>query len=161
MYLIMEFCAGGDLAAYIRRQLEVKQRRGTYGVSEAVARALMLQLAAGLRAMWNLNLVHVRSCVCVCVCVREGQRQRGWGKRGGGTALTAAQYTQTSLPPQTPQRTTGGGETEGNDCRVFPDQTLKCMCLYAWKMPVSLHSVCKISPGQQHPVGGFLWQSMM
>ena len=47
----MEFCAGGDLAAFIR------QRRS---VSEVEARALMGQLAAGLKELWSRNLVHVR-----------------------------------------------------------------------------------------------------
>lgn len=50
MYLIMEFCAGGDLAHFIRRCKRVP---------EAIAHGLMLQLAAGLREMWSHNLVHV------------------------------------------------------------------------------------------------------
>lgn len=52
MYLVMEFCAGGDLAHYIRRCKRVP---------EVAAHGLMLQLAAGLREMWSHNLVHV-SC---------------------------------------------------------------------------------------------------
>ncbi len=49
MFLVMEYCAGGDLSAYIR-----KSKR----VSEATACALLQQLAAGLRAMWSHHLVH-------------------------------------------------------------------------------------------------------
>lgn len=51
MYLVMEFCSGGDLAHYIRRCKRV---------SEATAHGLLLQLAAGLREMWAHNFVHVR-----------------------------------------------------------------------------------------------------
>ncbi len=47
----MEYCSGGDLAAFIR------QRRS---VSEVEARVLMQQLAAGLHELWSRNLVHVR-----------------------------------------------------------------------------------------------------
>ena len=53
MFLAMEFCAGGDLAGYIRRC-----RR----VPEVTACAVMRQLAAGLRQLWSKNLVHVSSC---------------------------------------------------------------------------------------------------
>eukprot|EP00891_Asterochloris_glomerata_P007493 jgi/Astpho2/7493/e_gw1.00114.112.1_t len=49
MFLAMEFCAGGDLAGYIRRW-----RR----VPEVTACAVMRQLAAGLRQLWSKNLVH-------------------------------------------------------------------------------------------------------
>jgi len=51
MYLIMEYCAGGDLASLIRRCKRLP---------EAAAHSLMRQLAAGLREMWAHNLVHVR-----------------------------------------------------------------------------------------------------
>ena len=50
LYLVMEYCAGGDLAHYLRAA-----RR----VPEGVARHLMRQLAAGLRQMWAHHLVHV------------------------------------------------------------------------------------------------------
>ncbi|PSC74948.1 Kinase superfamily isoform 4 isoform A [Micractinium conductrix] len=49
LYLVMEFCAGGDLAHFLRR---VKR------VSEATAQHFMRQLAAGLRQMWAHHLVH-------------------------------------------------------------------------------------------------------
>lgn len=51
LYLIMEYCAGGDLAHYIRAHKRVP---------EAVAQHFMQQLAAGLREMWAHHLVHVR-----------------------------------------------------------------------------------------------------
>jgi serine/threonine protein kinase len=46
----MEFCAGGDLAHFLRH---VKR------VPELTAQHLMRQLAAGLRQMWAHHLVHV------------------------------------------------------------------------------------------------------
>ncbi|GAB4822348.1 hypothetical protein N2152v2_009394 [Parachlorella kessleri] len=49
LYLIMEYCAGGDLAHYIRAHKRVP---------EAVAQHFMQQLAAGLREMWSHHLVH-------------------------------------------------------------------------------------------------------
>ena len=66
MYLVMEYCSGGDLAKYIRRH-----RR----IPEVAARALLRQLSAGLRELWSRNLVHVRplpssSAWCLsCCCV--------------------------------------------------------------------------------------------
>lgn len=51
MYLVMEYCSGGDLAKYIRRHKRIP---------EVAARALLRQLAAGLRELWSRNLVHVR-----------------------------------------------------------------------------------------------------
>ena len=50
LYLVMEYCAGGDLAAYL-----AKHKR----VSEETARGLMRQLAAGLKELWSHHLVHV------------------------------------------------------------------------------------------------------
>ncbi|KAI3429516.1 hypothetical protein D9Q98_005605 [Chlorella vulgaris] len=49
LYLVMEFCAGGDLAHFLRH---VKR------VPELTAQHLMRQLAAGLRQMWAHHLVH-------------------------------------------------------------------------------------------------------
>jgi serine/threonine-protein kinase ULK/ATG1 len=49
IYLVLEYCAGGDLAAYIQR----------YGkVSEGTARHFMQQLGAGLQVLRNNNLIH-------------------------------------------------------------------------------------------------------
>lgn len=50
MYLVMEYCSGGDLAKYIRRHKRIP---------EVAARALLRQLSAGLRELWSRNLVHV------------------------------------------------------------------------------------------------------
>mmetsp|Transcript_12655 Transcript_12655/g.38155 ORF Transcript_12655/g.38155 Transcript_12655/m.38155 type:complete len:886 (-) Transcript_12655:954-3611(-) len=50
MYLMLELCSGGDLTQFI------KERGGR--VPEAVAHSLMRQLAAGLKEMRALNLVH-------------------------------------------------------------------------------------------------------
>ncbi|OIV95176.1 hypothetical protein TanjilG_21566 [Lupinus angustifolius] len=49
IYLVLEYCGGGDLAAYIRR-------RGK--VSEATARHFMRQLAAGLQVLQEKHLIH-------------------------------------------------------------------------------------------------------
>ncbi|XP_014521602.1 serine/threonine-protein kinase ATG1a isoform X2 [Vigna radiata var. radiata] len=49
IYLVLEYCAGGDLAVYI-------QRHGK--VSETVARHFMRQLAAGLQVLQEKNLIH-------------------------------------------------------------------------------------------------------
>lgn len=49
IFLVLEYCDGGDLAAYIQR----------YGkVSEEVARHLMRQLAAGLQVLQKEHLIH-------------------------------------------------------------------------------------------------------
>lgn len=49
MFLVMEYCAGGDLSGFIRSRKRVP---------EAAARALLVQLAAGLRELWTNHLVH-------------------------------------------------------------------------------------------------------
>ncbi|XP_047161447.1 serine/threonine-protein kinase ATG1a isoform X1 [Vigna umbellata] len=49
IYLVLEYCAGGDLAAYIHRHGKV---------SETIARHLMRQLAAGLQVLQEKNLIH-------------------------------------------------------------------------------------------------------
>ncbi|CAI8607772.1 unnamed protein product [Vicia faba] len=49
IYLVLEYCGGGDLAAYIHR----------YGrVSESIAKHFMRQLAAGLQVLQEKNLIH-------------------------------------------------------------------------------------------------------
>jgi serine/threonine-protein kinase ULK2 len=50
-YMILEYCAGGDLA-------QAMTRRRQEPLEEALARALIKQLAAGLKAMRRLNWVH-------------------------------------------------------------------------------------------------------
>lgn len=49
IYIVLEYCTGGDLAAHI-------QRYGRF--SEAVARHFMIQLAAGLKVLRDNNLIH-------------------------------------------------------------------------------------------------------
>eukprot|EP00249_Psilotum_nudum_P024259 c29136_g1_i4 orf=319-1134(-) len=49
IFLVLEYCAGGDLARYI-------QRHGR--VTEATARNFMQQLGAGLKALHVSNLIH-------------------------------------------------------------------------------------------------------
>ena len=51
LFLVMEFCSGGDMADYIRTH-----RR----IPEATARDFIQQLAAGLKELWQSNFVHVR-----------------------------------------------------------------------------------------------------
>ncbi|XP_072963228.1 serine/threonine-protein kinase ATG1a [Typha angustifolia] len=52
LFLILEYCSGGDLSDYI-------MRHGNRGrVSEAVARSFMRQLAEGLKVLRENNLIH-------------------------------------------------------------------------------------------------------
>ncbi|WOK98951.1 serine/threonine-protein kinase ATG1a isoform X2 [Canna indica] len=52
IFLVLEYCAGGDVAGYIKRY-------GSYGrVSEGVARHFMRQLAEGLKVLRENNLIH-------------------------------------------------------------------------------------------------------
>ena len=50
LYLVMEYCAGGDLAGYIRRCKRVP---------EVTACAAMRQLGAGLKELYTRHMVHV------------------------------------------------------------------------------------------------------
>lgn len=50
LYLVLEYCAGGDLAHYIRRYRQV---------SEATARYFLQQLAEGLKELRRHNVIHV------------------------------------------------------------------------------------------------------
>ena len=56
----MEYCAGGDLAGYIRRCKRVP---------EVTACAVMRQLGAGLKELWSRHMVHVSSDLPCSVCV--------------------------------------------------------------------------------------------
>lgn len=49
IYLVLEYCAGGDLSAYIHRHGKV---------SEPVARHFLRQLASGLQVLQEKNLIH-------------------------------------------------------------------------------------------------------
>ncbi|KAL8024140.1 putative protein kinase [Plasmopara halstedii] len=55
MYLVLEFCAGGDLQHYMRRQ---QQQSGGHFLSENVARHFLRELAKGMQCLWQHNLIH-------------------------------------------------------------------------------------------------------
>ncbi|CAI5722964.1 unnamed protein product [Peronospora destructor] len=55
MYLILEYCAGGDLQQFVRRQ---EQKEGQKVVAEDVARHFLHELAKGMQCLWERNLIH-------------------------------------------------------------------------------------------------------
>lgn len=65
MYLVLEYCGGGDLGQYLRRYSRM---------SEDIARYFLLQLAEGMKEMRVHNLIHV-SAVSVSQ-VRRTQQGR-------------------------------------------------------------------------------------
>ncbi|RLN51451.1 hypothetical protein BBJ29_009840 [Phytophthora kernoviae] len=59
MYLILEYCAGGDLQQYMRRRQQTQG--GTMSnnlLSEDVARHFLRELAKGMQCLWQHNLIH-------------------------------------------------------------------------------------------------------
>ena len=52
LYIVLEFCGGGDLGHYIKRYRQV---------SEAAARYFLRQLAEGLKELRRHNVIHVSS----------------------------------------------------------------------------------------------------
>lgn len=50
LFIVLEFCAGGDLGHYIKRYRQV---------SEATARYFLQQLAEGLKELRRHNVIHV------------------------------------------------------------------------------------------------------
>lgn len=66
LYLVMEYCSGGDVAKYIR-----KHKR----IPETTARALLRQLSAGLKELWSRNLVHVRALVRALTVLHQSLAQ--------------------------------------------------------------------------------------
>jgi hypothetical protein len=52
LFIVLEFCAGGDLGHYIKRYRQV---------SEATARYFLQQLAEGLKELRRHNVIHVSS----------------------------------------------------------------------------------------------------
>jgi hypothetical protein len=56
LYLVLEFCAGGDLGHYLRRYRQV---------SEATARYFLQQVAEGLKELRRHNVIHVRHTCAV------------------------------------------------------------------------------------------------
>jgi len=50
LFIVLEYCAGGDLGHYIKRYRQV---------SEATARYFLQQLAEGLKELRRHNVIHV------------------------------------------------------------------------------------------------------
>jgi hypothetical protein len=63
LYLVLEFCAGGDLGHYLRRYRQV---------SEATARYFLQQVAEGLKELRRHNVIHVSGTVA------HMQEVHGW-----------------------------------------------------------------------------------
>lgn len=49
IYLVMEYCEGGDLSQYLRKKLILK---------ESEAQSLLQQLTSALKVLWDNNLIH-------------------------------------------------------------------------------------------------------
>ncbi|KAE8989971.1 hypothetical protein PF011_g18553 [Phytophthora fragariae] len=59
MYLVLEYCAGGDLQQYMRRRAqESGDRDRARLLSEGVARHFLRELAKGMQCLWQRNLIH-------------------------------------------------------------------------------------------------------
>ncbi|KAG7375882.1 Serine/threonine-protein kinase ulk2 [Phytophthora pseudosyringae] len=60
MYLILEYCAGGDLQQYMRRRQRDSGGAGDRSklLSEDVARHFLQELAKGMQCLWRHNLIH-------------------------------------------------------------------------------------------------------
>jgi serine/threonine-protein kinase ULK/ATG1 len=56
LFIVLEFCAGGDLGHYIKRYRQV---------SEATARYFLQQLAEGLKELRRHNVIHVSTHHCL------------------------------------------------------------------------------------------------
>jgi hypothetical protein len=56
LFIVLEFCAGGDLGHYIKRYRQV---------SEATARYFLQQLAEGLKELRRHNVIHVSTLSCL------------------------------------------------------------------------------------------------
>ncbi|KAH8087209.1 kinase-like domain-containing protein, partial [Cristinia sonorae] len=56
VYLIIEFCAGGDLSNYIKKRGRVEGLDG--GLNEIVVRSFLRQLARALKFLQHRNLIH-------------------------------------------------------------------------------------------------------
>ncbi|KAG7378596.1 Serine/threonine-protein kinase ulk2 [Phytophthora boehmeriae] len=57
MYLILEYCAGGDLQQYMRRRQQGTNLASQL-LSEDVARHFLRELAKGMQCLWQHNLIH-------------------------------------------------------------------------------------------------------
>lgn len=63
MYLMLEYCAGGDLQQYMRRQqksvgLSASQEKRMDMLPEPVAQHFLRELAKGMKCLWQHNLIH-------------------------------------------------------------------------------------------------------
>ncbi|CAI5738874.1 unnamed protein product [Hyaloperonospora brassicae] len=70
MYLVLEYCAGGDLQQYMRRHQqptrqptrqradELQSASSSLCLPEAVARHFLRELATGMQCLWHHNLIH-------------------------------------------------------------------------------------------------------
>jgi hypothetical protein len=59
LFIVLEYCAGGDLGHYIKRYRQV---------SEATARYFLQQLAEGLKELRRHNVIHVSTGWCPIFC---------------------------------------------------------------------------------------------
>ena len=114
MFLVLELCSGGDLTRFM-------QKRGGR-VPEAVAHNLMQQLAAGLREMRALNLVHVS-------CLRP--------PRGRSRSPVVIVSTTPAVPPPSPPR------SEMGRMRI---SAIPCRCCTAAVQRASLCTACTRAP---------------
>ncbi|KAG1689972.1 hypothetical protein DVH05_028368 [Phytophthora capsici] len=57
MYLMLEYCAGGDLQQYMRRRQKENGEKNKL-LSEDVARHFLRELAKGMQCLWQRNLIH-------------------------------------------------------------------------------------------------------
>lgn len=86
IYLVLEYCAGGDLGAYIRR----------YGrLAEAPVRYFAAQLAAGLRELRRHNVIHVSSRPRCPLPMSLPPRQHAALHHNRGGCSTAGQHKAT------------------------------------------------------------------
>ena len=58
VYLLLEFCAGGDLSSYIRSNNRGKEASAINGLPESTVRYFGLQLASGLLFLKSRNVMH-------------------------------------------------------------------------------------------------------
>lgn len=63
MYLMLEYCAGGDLQQYMRRRQQAQQKLPTdqqaaRRLPEDTARHFLNELAKGIQCLWKHNLIH-------------------------------------------------------------------------------------------------------
>ncbi|CAH0516259.1 unnamed protein product [Peronospora belbahrii] len=57
MYLVLEYCAGGDLQQFVRRTQE-KEQDGKKVIPQPIAQHFLRELAKGMQCLWQRNLIH-------------------------------------------------------------------------------------------------------